>query len=97
MPGIVENSLSSGVATVDAIESGFAPGTAADTRIVGYSTSGMLLTGKEKQLSRPNPAIAAISNVVVVARRMKKSVMRIFGHLTSHRLVRIVIEQASLQ
>ena len=29
MPGMVENSLSSGVATVDAIASGFAPGSAA--------------------------------------------------------------------
>jgi hypothetical protein len=48
MPGIVENSLSSGVATVDAMASGFAPGNAADTRTVGYSTSGMLLTGSEK-------------------------------------------------
>jgi hypothetical protein len=31
MPGIVENSLSSGVATVDAMASGFAPGSAART------------------------------------------------------------------
>jgi hypothetical protein len=48
MPGIIENWLSSGVATIDAIASGFAPESAAETRMVGYSTSGRLLTGREK-------------------------------------------------
>ncbi len=48
MPAIVENSFSSGVATEDAITSGFAPGSAAETWIVGYSTAGRLLTGRLK-------------------------------------------------
>ena len=37
---MVENSASSGVATDDAITSGFAPGSEAFTWIVGYSTAG---------------------------------------------------------
>ncbi len=48
MPGMRENSLSSGVATVAAMASGLVPGSAADTWIVGYSTSGRLLTGSER-------------------------------------------------
>ena len=45
MPAMVENSASRGVATDDAIVSGFAPGSEAETCIVGYSTDGRLLTG----------------------------------------------------
>jgi hypothetical protein len=45
MPAMFENSFSSGVATDVAIVSGFAPGSAADTWIVGYSTAGRSLTG----------------------------------------------------
>src|ERR1700722_183207 len=85
MPGMVENWLSSGVATVDAMTSGFAPGSAACTRMVGYSTSGRLLTGKEKELNRPKPAMAAISSVVVVGGVMRESVKRIFRRLGLHR------------
>ena len=45
MPAMVENCLSSGVATADAIVSGLAPGRLADTWIVGKSTFGRSLTG----------------------------------------------------
>src|ERR1700687_2463804 len=44
-PATVENSRSSGVATEDAMVSGFAPGSVAVTRIVGKSTFGRSLTG----------------------------------------------------
>ena len=45
MPAIVENWLSSGVATEEAMVSGEAPGSEALTEIVGKSTSGNSLTG----------------------------------------------------
>src|ERR1700735_3456427 len=45
-PGIVENWLSSGVATDDAIVEGSAPGRLAETKMVGKSTGGNSLTGK---------------------------------------------------
>ncbi len=45
MPAILENWLSSGVATDVAIVSGEAPGSEADTLMVGKSTSGNSLTG----------------------------------------------------
>src|SRR4029453_19017970 len=45
MPAIVENCFSSGVATAEAIVSGFAPGRFALTWIVGKSTLGGGLTG----------------------------------------------------
>jgi len=48
IPAIVENWFSSGVATEDAITSGLAPGSEASTWMVGYSTFGKLLTGREK-------------------------------------------------
>ena len=48
VPAMFENSASSGVATEDAMTSGFAPGSDAETWIVGYSTVGRLLTGSVK-------------------------------------------------
>src|SRR6202042_3369921 len=45
-PGIVENWLSSGVATAEAMVSGSAPGRLAETEMVGKSTAGNSLTGK---------------------------------------------------
>ncbi len=48
MPAIVENCFSSGVATELAIVSGLAPGSAADTWIVGKSTFGRSLTGSRR-------------------------------------------------
>src|SRR3954469_20055630 len=46
MPAMVENWLSSGVATDDAMVSGSAPGSAAFTTMVGKSTFGSSLTGR---------------------------------------------------
>ncbi len=48
MPEIVDSCFSSGVATADAIVSGLAPGSDADTRIVGKSTFGSALTGSSR-------------------------------------------------
>ena len=76
IPAMVENSFSSGVATDDAIVSGLAPGKAAWTWMVGYSTVGRSLTGRPKYERTPKTRIAAINSVVVTLRRMKKSVMR---------------------
>jgi protein-L-isoaspartate O-methyltransferase len=47
-PAMLENSFSSGVATADAIVSGFAPGSAAWTWSVGKSTLGRSLTGSAR-------------------------------------------------
>ena len=47
-PAMVENWPSSGVATEEAMVSGFAPGTCAVTEIVGKSTVGSSLTGSER-------------------------------------------------
>ena len=44
-PGIAANCCSSGVATDDAIVSGLAPGSVADTVMVGKSTVGSAATG----------------------------------------------------
>src|SRR5260370_26697612 len=48
MPAIVENCFSSGVATAEAIASGFAPGSCAWTWIVGKSPLGNALIGRSR-------------------------------------------------
>ena len=48
MAAMVENSLSKGVATVEAMVSGLAPGRLAETMMVGKSTLGRSLTGKNR-------------------------------------------------
>ena len=48
IPGMLENTLSSGVATADAMVSGFAPGRDAVTSKVGKSTLGRSLTASER-------------------------------------------------
>jgi hypothetical protein len=45
---MVENCCSSGVATAEAIVSGLAPGRLAETEMVGKSTLGRSLTGRER-------------------------------------------------
>jgi len=47
-PAIVENCRSSGVATEEAMVSGEAPGSAAETWIVGKSTLGRSETGRRR-------------------------------------------------
>ena len=48
IPGMVEKTFSSGVATDDAIVSGLAPGNVVLTEMVGKSTVGKSLTGSFK-------------------------------------------------
>ena len=62
-PGMLPKARSSGVATVDAILSGLAPGKLACTKIVGMSTSGSGATGSLKNAitpatTRDGPALA---------------------------------------
>ncbi len=47
-PAMLPSARSSGVATVDAIVSGLAPGSEADTEMVGKSTCGKGATGSRK-------------------------------------------------
>src|SRR5204862_7592971 len=53
MPAIVENCHSSGVATAEAIVSGLAPESPADTEMDGYSTFGRSLTGGRRYARSP--------------------------------------------
>ncbi len=71
-PAIVENSRSSGVATDAAMVSGFAPGSCAETRMVGKSTFGRALTGSLLYASTPNATMAIITSVVATGRRMNR-------------------------
>ena len=48
MPGIVANWRSSGCATDEAMISGLAPGSCAETLMVGKSTRGNAATGRNK-------------------------------------------------
>ena len=52
-PGIAVNSSSSGVATVSAIVCGLAPGSCADTEIVGNCTLGRADTGSNWKQMMP--------------------------------------------
>ena len=53
MPAMVENCLSSGVATAEAMVSGLAPGRLAVTWMVGKSTLGRSLTGSGRYAMMP--------------------------------------------
>src|SRR5262249_41571737 len=67
-PAIRANCRSSGVATDDAIVSGLAPGNAADTWIVGNSTSGKGETGRTVYASAPANATATVNKDVATGR-----------------------------
>src|SRR6266516_7358521 len=73
MPAIVENCFSSGVATADAIVSGLAPGSDADTWIVGKSTVGRSLTGSRRYAVMPKTTRPTMNSTVVTGRRMNSS------------------------
>src|SRR5437867_1681891 len=70
-PAIPVNCRSSGVATADAIVSGFPPGRLAETEMVGKSTVGISLTGRARYATIPNKAMASIRRLVAIGRRMK--------------------------
>ena len=64
MPGMALNCTSSGVATDEAIVSGLAPGSCADTWMVGNSASGSGATGNPGKAIKPNSARAKVSSSV---------------------------------
>src|SRR3954454_13342737 len=78
-PAMVENCFSSGVATEAAIVSGDAPGSEAETLIVGKSTFGRSLPGNCRYAMTPNSRIATMTSVVMTGRRMKMEAMFIIG------------------
>src|ERR1022692_1853437 len=63
-PAIRLNSRSRGVATDEAMISGLAPGSEAETEMVGKSTCGSGETGRNGKATSPVRATAAVSNVV---------------------------------
>src|SRR6185436_10294598 len=67
------NWRSSGAATEVAIVSGLAPGSAAETWIVGKSTCGSAATGSRANASAPLSASARVNSVVAIGRRMNGS------------------------
>ncbi len=71
IPAIAPKERSSGVATVDAITSGLAPGKLADTTITGKSICGSGDTGSRLKLTPPSNRIARLSSMVATGRRMK--------------------------
>ncbi len=67
-PAIRPNWRSSGVATVDAMISALAPGSEAETMIVGKSTWGSGDTGSTSNPTRPTMISPAVSKVVATGR-----------------------------
>ena len=70
-PAMRPSARSSGVATVAAIVSGLAPGSEADTEMVGKSTCGSGATGSRKKAIAPASATPKVSSVVATGRAMK--------------------------
>src|SRR6201998_1722249 len=70
-PAISENWRSSGVATLDAMVSGLAPGRFALTWMVGKSTWGSAATGRLRNATMPKISSAAADSDVATGRLMK--------------------------
>ena len=64
------NCRSNGAATALAMISGLAPGSVAETLIVGKSTCGKGAVGSCRNATIPASATAAVSNTVAIGRRM---------------------------
>ena len=71
-PAITPRVRSSGVATVEAIVSGLAPGSDACTMMVGKSTCGSGATGNKAYATIPASARPSVSSVVATGRPMKR-------------------------
>ena len=69
-PAMVENSFSSGFATDAAIVCGLAPGSPADTEIVGKSTFGRSFTRSSRYAMIPKMRMPAMTIVVITGRLM---------------------------
>src|SRR5438445_5914026 len=74
-PAMRPNWRSSGIATAEAIVSGLAPGSAADTWMVGNSTCGMGDTGRRRNARPPARASARVRREVATGRLMKRAEM----------------------
>jgi len=70
MPGTDDSWRSRGVATDAAIICELAPGSDADTVIVGYYTLGRSLTGSARYANAPKKMTAAASSKLATGRRM---------------------------
>ena len=75
MPAIVPSDRSSGVAIVDAMVSGLAPGSAACTAMVGKSTCGSGATGSRVNDTAPARARPSVNSVVATGRLMNGAEM----------------------
>src|ERR1700693_5951926 len=76
-PAIVPRCRSSGVVTLVATVCGLAPGSDAETTIVGISTLGNGATGSREQATAPASARPIVSSVVATGRRTKGAEMLI--------------------
>ena len=74
-PAMCPNWRSSGVATDEAMICALAPGSPAETEMVGKSTCGSGETGSTLKAIPPAMAIAAVSRVVATGRRIKGAEM----------------------
>jgi hypothetical protein len=72
-PAMCASWRSRGVATVEAMVSGLAPGKDADTLMVGKSTCGRGATGSSRKATAPARARAIVSRVLAIGLRMKTS------------------------
>ena len=70
-PAMLPRERSSGVATLEAMISGLAPGRLACTVITGKSMFGSGETGNRPKLTLPSSRIAKLSNMVATGRAMK--------------------------
>src|ERR1700685_806856 len=77
-PGICAICRSSGCATEVAMVSGDAPGSCAETVMVGKSTCGKGATGSDGKATRPTRRIATMINVVAIGRWMKGAEMPLY-------------------
>ena len=71
IPAMVPSERSSGVATVEAMICGLAPGRLACTVMVGKSICGNGATGNRPKLTPPSSMIARLSSRVATGRRIK--------------------------
>src|ERR1700722_12657772 len=78
-PGMMENCRSSGAVTLEAMASALAPGSDAETWMVGKATCGNGATGSKGKATQPSASKPAASKVVPIGRRMNGSEMLILA------------------
>ncbi len=72
-PAIAPSDCSSGMATLEAMVSGLAPGSEAETEIIGKSTCGSGATGRKRSASAPARTSARHSRDVPTGRRRNRA------------------------